>query len=91
MLEPNFSLSWLPQIDSGNKYLTQTKPLSITDKVLINSLLVLLFWVQHSIMARGAFKTFMNTLVTNNTYYFYEKGMFALTTGIMVFAVIIFH
>lgn len=42
-------------------------------------------------MARSAFKNFMNTQVTNNQYYFYEKGMFALTTGIMVYAVIIFH
>ena len=42
-------------------------------------------------MARSAFKDLMNNIVTNNTYHFYEKGVFALAAGIMVFLVIIFH
>lgn len=80
-------LPFLPQVDKGNPWF-KLEDMTLTEKLVFNSALVLVFWLQHSIMARGWFKDFMNTKVTDNTYHFYQKGVYALLSGIKVYAVL---
>lgn len=96
--QPYFELPWFPQADrmapqmQGNSINPFNTGNVVLDKLLFNHLLIIAFWLQHSIMARPGFKRLMNSpMITKNHYHFYEKGMYALLAGIMVLFVIYLH
>ena len=57
---------------------------------MMNNALMLLFWLQHSIMARAWFKEAMHK-VTDNQYYYLEKGLYSYLAGICIMIFMIFH
>ena len=42
-------------------------------------------------MSRSQFKDYMNKVITNNQYYFYEKPLYALASAFQLTVVIMFH
>jgi len=71
--ESQLRVPWLTQVDSGNAYFSFYKlyyPFPSTenqafDKLLWNTLLVVIFWVQHSTMARSSVKDWLNSVTGN--------------------------
>jgi hypothetical protein len=94
--ESQIRVPWLTQVDSGNAYFSLFKlyyPFPSTenssfDKLLWNTLLVIIFWVQHSTMARSSVKDWLNS-VTGNQWFFLEKSMYSFTSSVFLFIFLI--
>jgi hypothetical protein len=77
--------TWLPLIGRSSVPIVA----SVRDKLLVNSVLVSCFFLQHSLMARGRFKDWMNK--GSNKYHFYEKGAYQTASGLALFTLMFLY
>jgi hypothetical protein len=95
MLGGMLELPGVPQVDkglAGVKVYESVKWMRVSgeetaDRLFFNSMLVTIFWFQHSLLARSSVKTFLNS-ITANQYYFYEKSFYAVTASLALLLVI---
>lgn len=75
---PTFENSYLDNVDSPASDNSST-----LEAITWNVGLVLVFGIQHTIMARTWFKSFMNKIL-NNQYYYAQRGTYSLLSGILL-------
>ena len=83
------TVDFLPQVDKNDffklsKYIVLVS--ETVDAFLYNSLLIILFWYTHIVMAGKKFKEEMNKR-TGNIYYYYDRSVYNLIAGTLIAAI----